>query len=245
VLHADPQELTIEDNEVCFEGMPIDIVYRDYTVMDLLALEQEGHNIEPVRRLFRENRVVSSIAAELDQKACWEVLTDRYLAQKYFSAEERQVFRRHILWTRVMSDRSTLLPDGHDGELLSYVRRERETLVLKPNRSYGGEGVLIGLAASESEWEQAIDGALRSERSWVVQQLASIPVSEFPVVDDDGRVHMEPFYLVMGFAPTRHGVAIMARASQKHVVNVAQRGGLCAVAIGRPPTRLVGPEGLG
>jgi len=49
----------------------------------------------------------------------------------------------------------------------------------------------------------------------------------------------------MGFAPTRNGVAIMARASQKQVVNVAQRGGLCAVAVGNPPARLVGPEGLG
>jgi hypothetical protein len=27
------------------------------------------------------------------------------------------------------------------------------------------------------------------------------------------------------------------------VVNVAQRGGMCAVMIGRPPSRLIGPEG--
>jgi hypothetical protein len=172
------------------------------------------------------------------------VLTDRYLTQKYFSAEERQVFRRHILWTRTISDRASMLPDGHDGDLLSYVRRERETLVLKPNRSYGGQGVLIGLATSSADWDEAIDVALQTPGGWVVQQLAAIPVSEFPVVGDGDQAHLEPFYLVMGFAPTRQGVAIMARASQKQVVNVAQRGGLCVVAIGRPPSRLVGLDGL-
>ena len=64
---------------------------------------------------------------------------------------------------------------------------------------------------------------------------------EFPVVDADGTVHVEPFYTVMGFAPTKYGLAILGRASQKQVVNVAQRGGMCGVLIGRPAGRLFGP----
>ena len=84
--------------------------------------------------------------------------------------------------------------------------------------------------------------ALADSERWVVQQLASIPVSEFPVIDAEGHVHMEPFYVVMGFAPSKYGLSILARASQKQVVNVAQRGGLCAVMIGHPPNRLLGPR---
>jgi hypothetical protein len=40
----------------------------------------------------------------------------------------------------------------------------------------------------------------------------------------------------MGFAAGDDGVAIVARASQKQVVNVAQHGGLCGVLVshGRP-----------
>ena len=49
----------------------------------------------------------------------------------------------------------------------------------------------------------------------------------------------------MGFAPSRYGVAVLGRASQKQVVNVAQRGGMCAVMVGRPPTRLMGPGPMG
>jgi hypothetical protein len=86
--------------------------------------------------------------------------------------------------------------------------------------------------------------ALADKERWVVQQLASIPVSEFPVLGPEGVVHVEPFYVVMGFAPTRYGLAVLGRASQKQVVNVAQRGGLCAVMVGRPPGRLLGPGPL-
>jgi hypothetical protein len=244
LMHADPRELTLRGGEVLYNGDVVDLAYRDYAVSDLLDLQTEGTDISPMLALFKQNRIISSITAELDQKSCWEVLTDPQFTQKYFSADERQVFRRHILWTRILSDRRTLLPDGQEGDLLDFVRREHESLVLKPNRSYGGQGIVIGHLLERAEWESAIDRALADGERWVVQQLAAIPVSEFPVIGPDGQVHVEPFYTVMGFAPTKYGVAILGRASQKQVVNVAQRGGMCAVLIGHPPARLIGPGPL-
>jgi hypothetical protein len=244
LMHADPSELRLQSGEVYYGDQVVDLVYRDYGVNDLALLEKDGIDIEPMRLLFRQNRVMSSIAAELDQKSCWEVLTDPLLARQYFTADERQVFRRHILWTRILSERRTTLPDGDTDELLPYVRQERETLVLKPNRAFGGYGVLLGFSTPQEEWEAAIAKALRDPERWVVQQLASIPVSVFPVLGPDGKVHMEPFHVVMGFAPTTHGVALVGRASQKQVVNVAQRGGICAVALGHPPP-LHGPREKG
>jgi hypothetical protein len=241
VMHADPRELSLAGEEVFYEGDQVDLVYRDYAVADLLALGRSGVDIRPMRTLLKQNRVMSSIAAELDQKSCLEVLTDPKITQQFFSADERQIFRRHILWTRIVSDRQTTTPEGREQALLDYIRRERETLVLKPNRAYGGEGVLMGSAASESEWDAAINAALVDPARWVVQQLASIPVSEFPVVGPDGSVHTEPFHVVVGFAPTQYGVAIVGRASQKQVVNIAQRGGMCVVFIGRHSGRLHGP----
>ncbi len=234
----------MRDGDVFYNGDVVDLAYRDYAVSDLLDLRKEGTDIGPMMTLFQQNRIISSIAAELDQKSCWEVLTDPQFAQKYFSADERQVFRRHILWTRILSDRRTLLADGRAGDLLDYVRREQEQLVLKPNRSYGGQGIVLGNLLERAEWETAMERALADSERWVVQQLASIPVSEFPVIGPDGLVHVEPFYTVMGFAPTKYGVAILGRASQKQVVNVAQRGGMCVVLIGHPPGRLIGPGPL-
>jgi hypothetical protein len=242
VLHADPAELSRRGEEVYYNDDRVDLVYRDYAVADLIALEQQGANIEPMRMLFRQNRVISSITAELDQKSIWEILTDPRFTQRYFTADERQAFRRHILWTRLLGDRQTLLADGQTGGLLDFVRREQETLVLKPNRAYGGEGVTIGPAVTRTEWESALELALADEERWVVQRLASIPVSVFPVVGPDGKIHVEPFHVVMGFTATRDGVAVLGRASQKQVVNVAQRGGMCGVMIGHLPGRLYGPD---
>ncbi len=242
ILHADPAELTLDRGEVCYKGDVVDVAYRDYAVLDLLTLEKQGIDVEPMRLLFRQNRMISSIAAELDQKSCWEILTDAQFTQQYFNADERQVFRRHILWTRVLADRATSLPGGQYGGLLDFARREHEHLVLKPNRAYGGEGVVIGHLLTRADWESALEKALHDSKDrWVVQELASIPVSEFPVLGPDGRVHFEPFYTVMGFASTKYGLAILGRASQKQVVNVAQRGGLCVLMTGRPPSKLLGP----
>jgi hypothetical protein len=242
IMHADPAELTLRDGEVYYEGDVVDLAYRDYAVSDLVTLQQQGVSVEPMRTLFRQNRMISSIAAELDQKSCWEILTDPQFTQKYFTTDERQVFRRHILWTRILSDRKTVLPDGQTGDLLSYVRRERESMVLKPNRAYGGEGVVIGPSQSQADWDAALARSLEDDARWVVQQLASIPLSEFPVLDPDGKVHLEPFYTVMGFAPSKYGLAILGRASQRQVVNVAQRGGMCAILTGHAPARLIGPD---
>jgi hypothetical protein len=245
IMHADPSELSLQGSEVYYNGDRVDVAYRDYCVSDLLDLEGEGVDIEPMLTLFRQNRIVSSITAELDQKSCFEVFTDPQFTQKYFSPEERQVFRRHVLWTRILSDRSTLLPGGEMGGLLEYVRREQETLVLKPNRAYGGQDVVIGPSVDRQEWETALERGLADRDRWVVQQLASIPVSEFPVLGPDGKIHLEPFYTVMGFAPTNYGLGILGRASQKQVVNVAQRGGMCAVMVGHPTTQLIGPGPAG
>jgi len=228
-VHADPAELRLEDGEVRYEDHVVDLVYRDYSVLDLVELESQGVSVEPMRRLFQENRVISSIGAELDQKSCWEIFTDHALSERYFSETERSVFRRHILWTRILADRRTQLPGGDQGDLLEFTRREQESLVLKPNRGYGGDGVTIGHTVTRADWERTIDLALEDEERWVVQRLAAIPVVEFPTLGPEGSLHPEPFYTVMGFATGPLGIAILARASQRQVVNVAQRGGMCAV----------------
>jgi DNA-binding transcriptional MerR regulator len=231
VLHADVSELRLRGDEVWYDDRRVDLAYRDASVLDLMDLADEGVDVAPMRALLRQNRVVSSISAELDQKSCFEVFTDPELARRFLTVEECQVMRRHVLWTRLVSDRRTGSPAGDRVDLLEYVRNERESLVLKPNRSYGGEGVLVGPTTTQSEWESAIDRVLVDDDRWVVQQVAPIPVKSFHILDESDRLQVEPFYIVMGFAPTRFGVALVTRASQRPVVNVAQQGGMCAVMV--------------
>jgi hypothetical protein len=232
LLHADASELRLRGDEVYYGDTKIDLAYRDASVLDLIDMDAEGIDIAPMRALLKQNRVVSSIAAELDQKSCFEVVTDPAIADKFLTAEEQAVMRRHVLWTRLVSDRRTTSPDEDQVDLLEFIRKDREGFVLKPNRSYGGEGVVVGHTTDQGKWESAIEFALRDDTDrWVVQQAAHIPVKSFHVMDDSGQVSLEPFNVVMGLAPSHFGVAMMVRASQSQVVNIAQHGGLCAVMV--------------
>ena len=160
IVHADPRELRVEGDEVYYEDVQIDVAYRDYAILDLVALEQEiGKPLEAMRLLFRQNRIVSSMVGDFDHKSCWELMTDESIAARLFTAEERRLFRRHVLWTRIVGDRRTSLPHGKEGHLLDYAKQNRERLVLKPNRGYGGKGVVLGSAVEAAEWDQLIDEA--------------------------------------------------------------------------------------
>lgn len=238
VRHADPSELVLDGDEIRCQGEVIDLAYRDYGVVDLLDAADDGIDVAPMRALFRQNRMVSSIAAELDQKAIWEVFTDPALAH-HFTADQRRVFRRHLPWTRVVGERRTTAADGGAVDLLPHLVAEREHLVLKPNRSYGGTGVAIGAATEPAAWAALVDAAARDPERWVVQQAVTLPAMDFPVADAAGTIHAEPFYVVCGFAASAYGLASLGRASQHRVVNIAQRGGLCAVMVGHPPGRLI------
>lgn len=241
VYHADPEELYVRNNEVYYENHLIDVAYRDYEVRDLAEMEQDGMNVRPMKHLFRQNQMVSSMAGEFDHKSCFEIFTDPQYAQ-HFTMDERNMFRRHVLWTRVLRDTRTADSMGELADLLEFVRDNREILVIKPNRSYGGEDVLIGPSISQGDWEKAIERAVSEPGNWVTQRLARIPVYEFPVVAEDGSVQTTPFYVVYGMAPTKYGLAILGRASQKQVVNVAQKGGMLAVLVGQHKHQIHAPK---
>lgn len=246
VFHADPTELYLKGDEVLYEGTPIDICYRDYELRDIIQLEKEGVDVEPLRVLFKSNRMVSSMAGDFDHKSGFEILTDPNWA-KLFPPDQQEIFRQHVLWTRLLRECTTSGPEGWPIDLVEFTRKHRERLVIKPNRAYGGTDVYLGLAASAADWDAAIQRALTdaSPGGWVVQKMARINTGEFPVVDADGSTHLAPFYFVLGFAATKRGLSILGRASQKQVVNVAQRGGMCAVLVGRHEQKILPPLAVG
>ena len=231
VFYADPAELYLRDDEVWYEGNRVDLLYRDYALADFDCIGEEGGDVEAIRLLFKRNQVVSSMAGDFDHKSTFELLTDSRFSA-FFTPGERQLLRRHVLWTRALTDRATTDPAGDRVALPEYTLANRELLVIKPNRSYGGDRVLLGPTVSDAEWRDAIDQALAEPGDWVVQRMARVAAYEFPVMQPDRTIGVQPFYMVVGFAPTKYGTAVLGRASQKQVVNVAQRGSMCAVLIG-------------
>ena len=241
VLHADPAELSLRDGEVYYGEHQVDLAYRDYAVYDLIDLEREGGE-----RRADAPAVSPEPGDFLDRRG---TRAEEVLGSADRSAIDPKVFQ-HGRAPAISPARSVDAPPGRPPDPVAR-RADRRAAGVRPagagNTGVEAEpglrrsGVVLGPGVSQAEWQEALAKAVPDPERWVVQQLASIPVSEFPVIGPDGAIHTEPFYMVMGFAPTKYGVAILGRASQKQVVNVAQRGGICAVMFGRPPARLVGP----
>ena len=236
---VDPRDLYTHADELYARvpggaDLPIDILYRDGEMSTFIELEDEGADLSGLKHAFLRNQVVSSIAGEFDHKSTFEVLTTPELAS-HFTLRQQRIFRHHVLWTRIVREVATTDPDGAPIDLLPWLRRNKDRLVLKPNRAFGGSGLVVGPHVDLSQWDDAIKQALAPEAAAtggvVAQRYVDVRVMDFPVLNDEGGISLEEFYVVCGFLATDRGVGILGRASKKRVVNVGQKGGLTGILV--------------
>jgi diaminobutyrate-2-oxoglutarate transaminase len=213
---------------VCFKGKPVDVIYRNIELRDLAELESAGADLSGLKAAARSGQLFSSPFGELDHKSLWELLGSPEFNES-FNGLEQKMIARHIPWTRLLAERYTEGPDGKRIDLPSYVRRRRSRLVLKPNRSCGGQGVTIGSKTPQSEWERTLEDALSEPNTWVAQELISIPRRRTAVLRRNNRFHAETVYAVYGLFCSPFGVAFVGRASSSPVVNVMQGGGMLGI----------------
>ena len=116
----------------------------------------------------------------LHKKASLAVLSDERNA-KLFNAAEREAIAAHIPWTCRVENRQA---QYHDQiiDLIPFILRHRENLVLKPNDEYGGRGVVLGWQSDTSNWEQTILTALNEP--YIVQERVAIPTEPYPIMID-------------------------------------------------------------
>ncbi|MBI3273222.1 MAG: hypothetical protein HYZ53_29800 [Planctomycetes bacterium] len=224
---VDPRALVVRNGELFAGDTPLDVLYRDPTLENLLEMERKGDDLTAMRFAFEKNRVVSGLVGELDHKGALEVLTSERMA-RHLTDEQRETFRRHLPWTRVVRPTRTKDPDGRDVDLATYTRSHRERLVLKPNRDYGGAGVTLGRETAAPEWEQRLEEALHRPFETVVQEAVEVYVERYPVLAGD-RVSFEPFFNIAGFSGTRRGMATLARMARGRIVNITRDGGVAGV----------------
>ncbi|MBI2901443.1 MAG: hypothetical protein HYY17_14760 [Planctomycetes bacterium] len=229
VVVADPVELRRRGGEICFGGTRVDILYRDPTLLELVEMEEDGDDLRAVRFAFRENRVVSSLGGEADQKSLFELFS----SAKYrdlFTPAERAVFRRHVPWTRLLRGTRTEDPAGRDVDLVGFVRTRRERLILKPNRDYGGSGITIGNAVGAAEWDRAIEKGLAAPGGVVAQERIEFNTDVYPVLEG-GRVRFEDRYIVTGVHAGDDESAFLARMSAEPIVNITRGGAIVGVLV--------------
>jgi hypothetical protein len=232
----DPRALEVKDGKLCGASGPIDLVYRRGVLSELVEREAE---VQAFLRAYRDGLCVfvNGFRCHLSEdKAFFGLLGDEAFAT-LLTAEERELVRGVVPWTRKVEERKTLR-EGTEVDLVPFVIRFREGLVLKPAHGYGGQSVYVGDETSAMDWERAVLEALKS--AWVVQERVAIPEEPFPVVEagqlyfELRKVNATPFY-VRGAE-----VGAVARASKSSVINVSAGGGSVptfVVATERPPSR--------
>lgn len=214
-VYGDLRALDLVRDRLYLRGKRIAVVVRNFELRDLCEIERAEGRLEPVRAAFLRNQLVSSIAGELDHKSLWEVLqTPPYSASKALAA--------HLPWTRRLTERRTRLPGGQHGDLVRHVSRNRERLVLKPNRSCGGDGVTIGAVTSQQGWERTIDRALRE--GWVAQELLPFYEKELAYLPWKGDAVVKRLLVNYGIFATEGGTGLVGRVSTKPIINVSSGG---------------------
>ena len=231
-LFADPRELCLtDDGSIVADERRIDVCYRMTELGDLVEIEQKGEPLDALRAAFDRGAVTPTVGGDLEHKSVFELFTSERFAD-HFTPAQRRVFERHVLWTRLLDERTTTGPTGERIDLAAYARDHRESLVLKPNRSYGGSGVLIGKHTGTREWERAVDDALAAPDDFVIQRLAPLVREELPVPTADGQgIETRSVYTVIGAFPSRYGLGLLGRYADEPVVNVTRSGGVLPVMV--------------
>jgi hypothetical protein len=230
VVLADPRELEFNGKTLSAHGKTIDLLYRRVLINDIVARPQE---CAALIKAYEANAscVANTFRCKIPHvKAFFAVLTDEQNA-RLFSNDERELIRRHIPWTRVVAEVRT----SHYGdpiELLTFIREQRENLVLKPSDEYGGTGVTLGWETSKSAWDATIEKAISAVSTggdagcWIVQERIPIRREVFPYITQQGSVESKD--MLVDFAPYlfRGRLAgFLTRLSATGLANVTSGGG--------------------
>ncbi len=218
---CEPAELEYRRGRLWAAGHPVNLIYRRVLTTELLAREEEAKALTEAY-LDGSACVVNTFRAKLlHKKMSLALLSDERYARLY-TAGQRAAIARHIPWTRKVRHGPTEHRGRRVPDLVEYVARGRERLVLKPNDEYGGKGVLLGWDVDQHEWEDALTVAL--SRSYVVQEAVPIPREPFPLALDG----IEFIDLAMDLDPFVFGGAVpgsMTRLSSSALLNVTAGAG--------------------
>jgi hypothetical protein len=240
-LIADPDELRYDGRTLYVERdgrrEAIGLVYRRVLQHEFLARYDLAH---PLVRAYADGRVcvVNPFRSKpVHTKLIMALISDEEgPGWAAMDDEARVAARAFVPWTRLVRPG----PAAYQGEalddLLDFVARNRERLVLKPNDAYGGSGVVLGWTASEGEWRAALAEALRGP--WVVQERVPIPEEDYPTGSAETGLRFTPRYVdsdpcVFGVAPEVSSGGCLTRIAATPLLNVSAGGGAA------PPTFLL------
>lgn len=219
---VDPRELTYANGRLSHEDYPIDLIYKRVLITELI---ERGGLDQPAVNAVRDGAVcmVNPWHCKiLYKKMSLSVLSDERNAH-LFDAAETAAIQAHIPWTRTVEERKTTY-GGLPVDLIPFIHKYKDQLVLKPNDDYGGHGIVLGWQTNTSGWETAVQEALNAP--YIVQERVIIPTEPYPsLIDNDLHIYDR----MLDTAPfIFHGSYVdgcLTRLSTDPLLNVSAGGG--------------------
>jgi uncharacterized circularly permuted ATP-grasp superfamily protein len=221
---AAPEDLEFSNGRLRAGEFEIDIVYKRLLVNEYLPIiEQHPALLDAYRA--RSICMVNSFRSKIiHKKALFAVLTDARHTN-LFTEEERAMITGHVPWTRqVRAANSDYYGDEID--LLEFIGKRRDRLVLKPNDDYGGHGIYIGWNSDESAWADAIQKAL-GNGDYVVQERVPTAREVFPALTSEGKIEFAEQLVDLDPLLFNGKVgSAFTRLSSNELANVTSGGGM-------------------
>lgn len=164
----------------------------------------------------------------LADKAIMAILSDREMIS-FLDDDDKEFCIKHIPWTRVVKDETTISMDGDNVKLFDWAIKNKQRLVLKPSNATRGEGLLIGPFTESQEWKMTLKQALDDNETWIVQEY--IRGRLINAVHPDIGVTDPMWSGIDTYVFGGKFAGFQARASFDPVMNVGRRGILLPVAI--------------
>lgn len=192
-------------------GHVIDAIYRRAVTTDIMEHQEEcGAFLEAVRKQ----------ACFIAGSFCTQIIHHKYLfhilylprTMQFLTAEEQDFVRKHIPRT---------CPFSSEYISREEVIRDRERYILKPDDSYGSNGVHAGVEHDQAEWEQIVDEAY--EKGFICQEYVPQYATEnIDFAFGDGQWHsyitMAGLYVYQG-----HFAGVFSRVAEGNGIIASHR----------------------
>ena len=222
---APAKDCVYEDGKFMVKGQHVELVYRRGAGFWWLNNPEDyaGH-----KAAYEAGAIcmVNPISSKLGgKKSLMAVLQSDKMAE-HLTKEEKEFVDRHIPWTRTVAEKETKY-QGEKVDLIPFLKKNRETMVLKPIGLFGGKDVVVGKDATDEEWLATIEKALKE--AYVVQEFIPIPTIKLPVCTEDGIKFEEKKVNMNFYAFNGKYAGGLARVSDSNVINVCAGGGIVPI----------------
>lgn len=234
-----PSRLELDDGLPILDGAPV------HALVDQSIGRMRPDLLRELFRAFKSGRMQlysGPISLILSHKKNLALLS-RLAGSSLFTAEERELIRRYVPFTRAVAPGPT--DDGGRPVLLpDLLRAEKDRFVLKGGMSVGGAEVVVGRTVDAAAWERTLSAAL-SDGGWVAQELLETPVYRY----QSGARGSSPHRTVWGvfaFGDTPAGMFVrLSETTNSPVVNISRgaEAGLAFVARTEAPADRAPAEG--